>query len=120
MASDEEKNSIISLTGKYNSVEWPWNKLSISTERKNSREFISLLGDESDSFIVRMMIFYELIMNELIEVHDSVSYYDNQDGGRLSAVLLVTDNFIKNQKKETALTFHNFNYRPRRKYICFW
>ena len=52
MASDKEKNSIIALTGKYNPVEWPWNKLSIANERIDSRFLTRSLGEEKESFIV--------------------------------------------------------------------
>ena len=107
MASDEEKNAIIALTGDYRSVEWPWNKLYIAKERNEALEIINHMGIESAAFIVSMMIFHQLIIKELVHIHGSSGYYDSLDEGKLSAVLLVTDNFVQNPKKETAIILHN-------------
>ena len=108
MASEEEKAGIINFSKKYCDVEWPWNKLSIAKERKQVREFIEKIDSDTgqDNPIISMMTFHELITNELMTVYGSSGHYDPQDGGRLSAVLLVIDNFIENPKKEIAITLH--------------
>ena len=108
MASDDEKNAIIFLTGQYIPTEWPWNKLTIAKERKQVRDMIDQIGDKNtELFIIGMMTFHELIVNELISVHGNVKHYDFIDGGKLSAILLMTDNFVQNQTPETASTLHN-------------
>ena len=107
MASGEEKNSIIQMVGQYHDVEWPWNKLTISKKRKEAVNLIHNIGNNSDAFITSMIIFHQLITEELIEIYGTSGHYDEQDGGKLSAVLLVTDNFILNPKKDTAITLHD-------------
>lgn len=107
MASEEEKTAIINLVGDYNPVEWPWNKHKIAVERKNARDLINTFGDESDDFITSMLVFVQLIMNELVSVHGLTSHYDSRDGGKLSAILLTVGNFIENQTAKTALSIYN-------------
>jgi len=107
MASNDERKSIIDLTGCYHIVEYPWNKLSISKLRKEAISLTESLSEESTDFIVRMTIFRNLIMNELLEIHGDTGYYNSIDGGKLDAILLITDNFIRDQKRETAVTLHN-------------
>ncbi len=107
MASNEEKTAIVELVGEYNPVEWPWNKHKIAIERKNALSLIQTFGNESDDFNTSMLVFMQLIMTELMSVHGSVSHYDSQDGGKISAILLMVDNFIQNQTAETALSIHD-------------
>ncbi len=107
MASEEEKTAVIGLTGEFHSTEWPWNKLEIATNRKNAVELVKTFGDESEDFITSMLVFRELIMSELISVHGSVDYYDEQDGGTLSAILLTADKFTTEQTASTARSIHD-------------
>jgi hypothetical protein len=108
MASEEEKTAIIDLVGKFNPIEWPWNNLVITKMRKEVTELsCSLDKGNSDNCVVKMMAIRELIINELIAVHGTQDYYDDRDGGKLTAILLSVDNFSLNQLKDTALNIRD-------------
>nr|QBK85831.1 MAG: hypothetical protein LCMAC101_04260 [Marseillevirus LCMAC101] len=107
MASDEEKIDVINLVGEFDPIEWPWNKLEIATARKNAVDLVHSLGNESTDFITCMLVMRELLISELVIVHGSSDYYDEQDGGQLSALLLTVDNFTLEQNAVTATAIQN-------------
>ena len=107
MASEEEKLGVINLVGKFDEIEWPWNKLEIAIARANAIELANSLGNESSDFISGMLVIRELIINELLMIHGSSGHYDEQDGGQLSAILLTVDNFTLEQSFVTTAAFQN-------------
>ena len=108
MDSEEDKIAVIGLAGKFNPIEWPWNNLEISKMRKSVNDLLLSLNDKSgDSCIVKMMAIRELIINELVAVHGTQDYYDKQDGGKLTAILLSVDNFSLDQLRGTANDIHD-------------
>ena len=107
MASDDEKLDIINLVGKFEEIEWPWNKLELAIARGNAIALANSLGNESSDFRASMLMMRELIINELVMIHGSSGHYDEQDGGQLSAILLTVDNFTLDPSFVTAAAFQN-------------
>ena len=103
MDFEEEKIAVIDLAGKFNPIEWPWNNLEITKMRESVNDLLLSLNDKSgDSCITKMMAIRELVIKELITIHGTQEYYDEQDEGKLTAILLSVDNFSLNQLKGTA------------------
>jgi hypothetical protein len=107
MASEEEKQIVVGLEGDFHAIEWPWNKPEIVVMRHQARELVHSLGNEEEDFITSMTVFQELIQTELRMNHESIDHYDEQDGGKLSAILLNVDNFVQNQTEFSAIAIHN-------------
>lgn len=107
MASEEEKQIVEGMEGEYHAVEWQWNKPEIVFMRHRARQLIHSLGNHGEDFITRMTVFQELIQTEMRKVHGSIDHYDEQDGGKLSAILLNVGNFIQNQTEFSAIAIYN-------------
>ena len=60
----------------------------------NRKTVKEIVDNKNTTNEVRLTCYLQLIIEELINIHGTQSYYDSKDGGKLSAILLMIDNFI--------------------------
>ena len=65
------------------------------------------LGNNTDDFLARMIIFLKLIIHEMLEIRGDLKYYDSQDNGKLFRVISTIGKFIVDSKKDLAIKLHN-------------